>query len=80
MITLKHPSTKDATGKVTLKSEITQSKEEDEACLGNSRALNEIFNGIDHNVFKLINTSSSAKEAWKILEIAYKGTSKVKLS
>ena len=35
----------------------------DEAALGNSRALNDIFNGVDTNVFRLINTCTSAKEA-----------------
>ncbi|KAA0038023.1 gag-pol polyprotein [Cucumis melo var. makuwa] len=32
------------------------------------------------HVFKLVNTCMSAKEAWDILEVAYKGTSKVKTS
>lgn len=31
-------------------------------------------------MFRLINTCTSAKEAWSILEVAYEGTSKVKLS
>ena len=31
-------------------------------------------------MFKLINSCSSAKEFWKIFEIAYKGTTKVKIS
>ncbi|KAA0050403.1 gag-proteinase polyprotein [Cucumis melo var. makuwa] len=31
-------------------------------------------------VFKLINTRTSAKEAWDILEVTYEGTSKVKTS
>ena len=31
-------------------------------------------------MFKLIKTRISAKEAWKILEVTYEGTSKVKTS
>ena len=37
---------------------------EDEAALGNSRALNDIFNGVDKKKFRLINTCTNAKEAW----------------
>ncbi|TYK15997.1 gag-pol polyprotein [Cucumis melo var. makuwa] len=39
-----------------------------------------IFNGVDLNVFKLINSCSTTKEIWKTLEVAYEGTSKVKIS
>lgn len=35
--------------------------EEDEATLGNSWALNTIFNGVDQNIFQLINTCVFAK-------------------
>lgn len=75
-----HPFIKDVAGKVTLKPDINWSKEEDEASLGNSRALNATFNGVYQIVFKLINTCSSAKEAQNIMETAYEGTSKVKIS
>ncbi|TYK03062.1 gag-pol polyprotein [Cucumis melo var. makuwa] len=34
----------------------------------------------DLNVFKLMHSYSTAKEAWRILEVAYEGTSKVKIS
>ncbi|KAA0062576.1 gag-pol polyprotein [Cucumis melo var. makuwa] len=51
-----------------------------QASVGNARALNMIFNGVDLNVFKLINSCSTAKETWKTLEVAYEGTSKVKIS
>ncbi|KAA0040872.1 gag-pol polyprotein [Cucumis melo var. makuwa] len=34
----------------------------------------------DLNVLKLINSYSTAKEAWRILEVAYEETSKVKIS
>ena len=53
---------------------------EEQASVGNARAINAIFNGMDLNVFKLINSCTTAKEAWKILEVAYEGTSKVKIS
>ncbi|TYK29879.1 gag-pol polyprotein [Cucumis melo var. makuwa] len=53
---------------------------EEQASVGNARALNAIFNGVDLNVFKLINSCSTAKKAWRILEVAYEGTSKVKIS
>ncbi|KAA0047417.1 gag-pol polyprotein [Cucumis melo var. makuwa] len=51
------PSVKDEAGKTTLKPEITWTKKEDEESFGNSKALNALFNGVDQNVFKLINTS-----------------------
>lgn len=38
-------------------------EEEDEVSLGNSCALNAIFNGVDKNVFRLINTCVSTKKA-----------------
>lgn len=63
-----------------MKPEITLSKEEDEESLGNSQALNALYNGVDQNVLKLINTCTLAKEAWDILEVAYEGTSKFKIS
>ena len=62
------------------KSEVDWTDAEEQAFVGNSRAINAIFNGVNLNVFKLINSCSSAKEAWKILEVAYKGTTKVKIS
>ncbi|TYK19297.1 gag-pol polyprotein [Cucumis melo var. makuwa] len=55
-------------------------KDEDDAALGNSRALNALVNVVDPNIFKLINTCKSAKATWDILEVAFKGTSKVKIS
>lgn len=62
------------------KSEVEWSPTEDEAALYNSKALNAIYNGVDRNVFRLINTCESAKEAWDILETTYEGTDKVKNS
>ncbi|GMN48592.1 hypothetical protein TIFTF001_017776 [Ficus carica] len=46
----------------------------------NSKALNAIFKAVDANQFKLISTCEAAKDAWKILETAYQGTSVVKMS
>lgn len=40
----------------------------------------QIFNGVDQDMFKLINAYMFAKEAWSILEVAYERTSKVKMS
>ncbi|XP_050935354.1 uncharacterized protein LOC127144011 isoform X1 [Cucumis melo] len=62
------------------KPEVDWTDAEEQASVGNVRALNAIFNGVDLNVFKLINSCSTAKEAWKTLEVAYEGTSKVKIS
>ena len=75
-----HPTENDATGKVTRNFELKWTREEDDAAVGHSRALNALFNVINQNIFKLINTCKSAKEAWDIQEVAYEGTSKVKMS
>ncbi|KAA0025734.1 gag-pol polyprotein [Cucumis melo var. makuwa] len=63
-----------------LKPEVDWTDVEEQASVGNARAINAIFNGVDLNVFKLINSCTTTKEAWKILEVAYEGTSKVKIS
>ncbi|MCI82765.1 gag-pol polyprotein, partial [Trifolium medium] len=42
--------------------------------------LNAIFNGVDKNMFRLINTCTEAKEAWEILQTAHEGTTKVRMS
>ena len=65
---------------LTLKKEEEWSKEEDEEALANSKALNAIFNGVDKNMFRLINTCTVAKEAWDILKTAHEGTSRVRMS
>ncbi|TYK18530.1 gag-pol polyprotein [Cucumis melo var. makuwa] len=62
------------------KPEVDWTDAKEKASVGNARVLNAIFNGVDLNVFKLINSCSTAKEAWKTLEVAYEGTSKVKIS
>ena len=46
---------------------------------GNSKTLNAIFNGVDRNIFRLINTYILANENWDIL-VTHEGTFKVKMS
>ncbi|KAA0060257.1 gag-pol polyprotein [Cucumis melo var. makuwa] len=75
-----HPTKKDETCKITQKYELKWTSEEDDAAIGNSRALNTLFNVIDPNIFKLINTCKLAKVAWDTLEVAFEATSKVKIS
>ncbi|KAA0059271.1 gag-pol polyprotein [Cucumis melo var. makuwa] len=65
---------------VTQKTELKWSKVVDEADVRNCPALNALFNVVDPHVFKLINTCTSAKEAWDILKVAYEGTSKVNVT
>ena len=48
---------------ISYKKEEDWTKEEDEEALANSKALNAIFNGVDKNMFILINTCTVAKEA-----------------
>ena len=62
------------------KPEVDWTDAEEQASVGNARALNAIFNGVHLNVFKLINSYSTSKEAWRILKVAYEGTSKIKIS
>ena len=59
----------DKYGKATadLKPEEDWSKEEDELALRNSKALDALFNGVDKNIFRLINTCTITKEGWEIL-------------
>ena len=73
------PESVDAQGSVIgLKAEKDWSPTEEEAAQYNSRALNVLFNGVDSNVFRMINTCTSAKEAWEILAVSYEGTTKVR--
>jgi len=77
-----HPVALDKNGNKAnvLKSEEEWTTTEDESSLANSRALNAIFNGVDKSVFRMVKQCSIAKEAWEILKVTYKGTSKVKRS
>ncbi|KAA0048309.1 gag-pol polyprotein [Cucumis melo var. makuwa] len=61
------------------KPEVEWTDAEEQVLVGNARVLNAIFNGVDLNVFKLINSCTIAKEAWRILEVVYH-SSRVKIS
>ncbi|MCI96010.1 gag-protease polyprotein, partial [Trifolium medium] len=65
---------KDGNATTELKPEEEWSKEEDELALGNSKALNALFNGVDNNMFRLIKKCTVAKEAWEILKTTHEGT------
>ncbi|CAJ2663332.1 gag-protease polyprotein [Trifolium pratense] len=77
---LTHPIFTAEDGTTSLKPEADWSVSEDTEATGNSKALNAIFNGVDKNMFKLINTCTEAKQAWKILQNAHEGTTKVRMS
>jgi hypothetical protein len=61
-----------------LKPEDEWTAAEDELALGNSKALNALFNGVDMNMFRLIKQCTVAKDAWEILKTAHDGRTKVK--
>jgi len=75
-----HPVTLDEDGNRTnvLKPEEEWTVAEDELALGNSKALNALFNGVDKNMFRLIKQCTVAKDASEILKTAHEGTAKVK--
>ena len=76
-----HPVvTKEGEATTYKKPEEQWSKEEDDLALGNSKALNSIFNGVDKNIFRLVNNCEVAKDAWDILKTTHEGTSRVKMS
>ncbi|CAM8892751.1 unnamed protein product [Rhodiola kirilowii] len=73
MIGWTEPMMANPEGAVMPKPEALWSEADDVAAVGNSKALNAIFYGVDENVFKLIAECVVAKEAWDILRIAYEG-------
>ena len=75
-----HPTVIDKDNVVSLKPEGEWSKTEDELALGNHKALNALYNGVDKNMFRLIKRCTQAKEAWEILRTTQEGTAKVKNS
>ncbi|GAU40405.1 hypothetical protein TSUD_136520 [Trifolium subterraneum] len=77
-----HPKVKNANGADTdaLKPEEEWTAAEDSLALGNSKALNALFNGVDKNMFRLIKKCEVAKDAWEILKTTQEGTAKVKIS
>jgi len=68
---------KDGNYTIELNPEEDWSKEEDEVALGNLKALNTLFNGVDKNMIKLINTCTVAKDALENLRTTREGISKV---
>jgi len=60
-----HPVALDADGNrtIVLKPEEEWTAIEDELVLGNSKALNALFNGVDKNMFRLIKQCTMAKDA-----------------
>ncbi|GAU45850.1 hypothetical protein TSUD_371460 [Trifolium subterraneum] len=77
-----HPKVKDANGTDTnkLKPGEDWTAAEDSLALGNSKALNALFNGVDKIMFTLIKRCTVAKEAWELLKTTQEGTAKVKIS
>ncbi|MCH94353.1 gag-protease polyprotein, partial [Trifolium medium] len=77
-----HPRVKDANGVDTeeLKPEEDWYTVEDALALGNSKALNALFNGVDKNMFRLIKKCTVANDVWEILKTTHEGTAKVKIS
>ncbi|PNX84707.1 gag-protease polyprotein, partial [Trifolium pratense] len=75
-----HPVVTDKEGVSTPKPEENWTKEEDELALGNSKALNALFNGVDTKMFKLIKHCVVAKDAWEVLKTYNEGTKKVKMA
>jgi hypothetical protein len=73
---------KDANGAYTeeLKPKEDWTTTEDTLAIGNNKALNALFNGVDKNMIKLIKKCNVAKDAWEILKTTHEGTSKVKSS
>ncbi|KAK2388682.1 gag-protease polyprotein [Trifolium repens] len=77
-----HPKVKDANvvDREELKPKEDWTPAEDTLALGNNKALNALFIGVDKNMFRLIMKCTVAKDAWEILKITHEGTSKVKSS
>jgi hypothetical protein len=75
-----HPVTISPDGTSSLKPKTEWINAEDNDVVGNSKALNVIYNGVDRNMFRLINACTKAKEAWEILKTSHEVTSKVRMS
>ncbi|CAM8965558.1 unnamed protein product [Rhodiola kirilowii] len=72
-----HPTMANLVGEVVPKPEALWTEDEEKASIGNSKAMNAIFSGVDKNVLKLIINCEITKEAWDILQTTYEGTDKV---
>src|SRR4051812_8727451 len=75
-----HPMKKDKDGIDVLIPEEEWNKNEEKLALGNSKAVNALFNGINKNIFRLEQQCDLAKDVWDILKINHDGTFKVKMS
>ncbi|CAM8896520.1 unnamed protein product [Rhodiola kirilowii] len=73
MVRCTKPMMTNPEGVVMPKHEALWSKADDVAAVGNSKALNAKFYGVDEKVVKLIAECEVAKEAWGILRIAHEG-------
>ncbi|CAM8940621.1 unnamed protein product [Rhodiola kirilowii] len=67
-----------AEGIMVIKPQALWTDADEKASVGNAKAMNAIFSGVDDNVFKLIANCKIAKEACDILKTAYEGTDKVR--
>ena len=76
-----HPRVKDKDGNDTIELKPVEewSKDADDLALGNNKALNAMFNGVDKNMFRLINNCTVDKDSWNILRTTHEGTTKVKM-
>ncbi|GAA0155187.1 hypothetical protein LIER_12969 [Lithospermum erythrorhizon] len=74
------PTQQNVAGAVVVKQEVEWTVAEKELSLDNNKALNVIFCVVNVEVFKMISSYIVAKEAWEVLETAYEGTQKVKMS
>ncbi|CAM8923491.1 unnamed protein product [Rhodiola kirilowii] len=74
------PMMANAEGVMVLKPEAIWTDADEKTAVGNSKAKNAIFSGVDENVFKLIANCEIGKEAWDILRTAHEGTYKVRNS
>ena len=71
------PIEKDESSKEVHKSELNKTAEEDKQSSNNWKALNAIFNGVSPTQFKIIVATESAKDAWDILQVEFKGIAAV---
>ncbi|CAM8913879.1 unnamed protein product [Rhodiola kirilowii] len=74
------PMMENLTGEAVLKPEALWTQADEKASMGNSKAMNAIFSGVDENVLKVIINCVVANVAWDILQTAYEGTDKVRNS
>lgn len=77
-----HPGIIDKDGNTTFtsKPEKDWPKDEDELALENSKASNALFNGVEKNMFRLINTCIVAKDVGEIPKTTHESTAKVRMS